>query len=187
LSDNDRWYQFVEIGFQYYALACMGAALGSVPTCANLFHHAFEMLMKGALLKAGAPPSGVEADTWFRKEFGHKLSKLWAEFRKKFDASDSLKPFDTAVAELDLWEEIRYPATGNTVMQVFARSPTGPTLSLTDPKAKAFSLDLEKLAAAFVGAVAAASINVEAFTTKIPRDLTTISIRSDSNTLSRWG
>ena len=64
VSDSDRheWQarQFVAAGVQYY-IAARGAALaGLMPVSGNLFHHAFEMLLKaGIITKNGLKLSDV--------------------------------------------------------------------------------------------------------------------------------
>jgi hypothetical protein len=86
---------------QYYLLGRQALLHVQVPVCANLLHHALEMLIKAALRP-------TYTSTQLRKTFGHKLGGLWAEY-KAVICDGTLSRFDASVTLLDKWEEIRYP------------------------------------------------------------------------------
>ncbi len=94
---------YAQIGTQYYVAGRAAAARGHDRIVGNLFHLGFEMLLKSVLYSRNAfQPTELE------KRFGHKLGKLWREAKARnilfFDPS----PFDSFIAELDPWEDIRY-------------------------------------------------------------------------------
>jgi hypothetical protein len=86
-------------GGQYYAAGRYAAFAGFNPVVGNLFHHAIEMFIKGALSKS--LPLKI-----LRDNFGHKLPKLWDEIKK---TDPALSRFDNLIVSLDKYEEIRYP------------------------------------------------------------------------------
>ena len=75
--------------------------MGLLPVYGNQHHHAVEMFLKAALTRQGVSLEELE-------KMGHNLSRLWAEF-KKFAADSSLAQYDALIAELDKFEDIRYP------------------------------------------------------------------------------
>lgn len=86
-------------GGQYYAAARYAAFAGFNPVVGNLFHHAIEMFLKGALSKS------FSLDI-LRNSFKHSLSKLWDEIT---NSDPRLSRFDNLITGLDKYEEIRYP------------------------------------------------------------------------------
>jgi hypothetical protein len=91
---------FFDIGTQYYVAARYAAFAGLAPVCANLFHHAVEMYMKGYL----SSQRGLAE----LKKLGHRLPDIWVHF--KASAADAeLDRFDPVISELDRYESIRYP------------------------------------------------------------------------------
>jgi hypothetical protein len=110
-----------KLAAQYYVTARFAAQSSYVPVCGNLMHHAVELLLKAGVVRAGGVPAGVNVDTHLRKQFGHSLEKLWAEFKRQRPARD-LSRFDGVVADLDPWEEIRYPSTAGFAIHVEGRA-----------------------------------------------------------------
>jgi hypothetical protein len=92
---------FLSFGFEYYVAGRFAVSGGLLPIAGNLFHHAVEMLLKGALCK-----HLTKEEIW---AFGHKLELLWSSFKKHMTSDQSLDSFDTVVAELDKFEDLRYP------------------------------------------------------------------------------
>jgi hypothetical protein len=94
---NDRYF---ELGVEYYisgrlAVLCHNMVAG------NLLHHALEMFLKAVFRESMTP---VE----LRDTYSHRLRDLWPDF-KILAADARLDGFDPLVAELDPWDEIRYP------------------------------------------------------------------------------
>ena len=100
-SMNDRERErFFSTACDYYIAGRFAAFAGLNPVVGNLFHHAIEMYLKGALAKT---KSLRELD----KNFKHDLPKLWGAFKLTNDAA--LTRFDTSIADLHRFEDIRYP------------------------------------------------------------------------------
>jgi hypothetical protein len=101
MSAEDIIHEFFRYGCQYYVAGRYGVFAGLIPVAANLHHHAIEMLLKGALSKKMTLEE-------LKNKLGHKLEKTWNGF--KAVANDlSLARFDQVIAELNKFEEIRYP------------------------------------------------------------------------------
>jgi hypothetical protein len=94
---------FISAAMDYYVAGRFAVFAGINPTAGNLLHHAVEMCLKGALAKKGMSLKELE-------KMRHKLRKIWGKFKAQYtgDPSD-LKDFDEVIAELDSFEEIRYP------------------------------------------------------------------------------
>jgi hypothetical protein len=70
------------------------------PVAGNLFHHAIEMYLKGALSETNSIRE--------LKKFRHKLPSLWTAFKDQTN-DIALNQFDATIEDLDRYEEIRYP------------------------------------------------------------------------------
>jgi hypothetical protein len=93
---------FIVMGVQYYVSGRFAALNGFDLVAGNLFHHAVELLLKAGLLR-----DYTEQEVANRTRFGHSLPKLWEEFKRRtFDPA--LAAFDSDIADLDRWEELRY-------------------------------------------------------------------------------
>jgi hypothetical protein len=91
---------FFKIGCQYYVAGRFAAFARFHPVVGNLFHHAIEMYLKGAL-------SEKRSLNELRK-LSHNLPSIWKAF--KIEANDSaLDRFDATIAGLHDYEELRYP------------------------------------------------------------------------------
>jgi hypothetical protein len=101
MSAEDIIHEFFRYGCQYYVAGRYGVFAGLIPVAANLHHHAIEMLLKGALSKKMTLEE-------LKNKLGHKLEKTWDEFKAVANDS-SLARFDQVIAELNKFEEIRYP------------------------------------------------------------------------------
>jgi len=96
--------QYLAIAIQYYLAGRSATFANSVPVAGNLFHHAMEMLLKFFLIKHSYTPKQL-------KKIGHDLEKLWKEV--KFALKDpGLDKFDDLIAELNPFEDLRYPGQG---------------------------------------------------------------------------
>jgi hypothetical protein len=96
---------FLRRGLDYYVAGRFSALPGrSLIVSGNIMHHAIEMLLKGALCKAqGHSQQQIRA-------MNHKLTKAWEAFKKAFRSDPPrLNRFDSAVKDLDKFEDLRYP------------------------------------------------------------------------------
>ncbi len=89
-----------QMATEYYASARMAVASGMTTICGNLFHHAFELLIKAALMErfdinAVKPP------------YKHDLPRLWSDFKIHYAVADT--QFDTISPVLHAFEDLRYP------------------------------------------------------------------------------
>src|SRR5262249_52873380 len=94
---------FVKIALEYYVNGRAAGLAGCLFTTGNLFHHAVEMILKGKLSQT--VPLRDLSD---RKKFHHSLAKCWEAFKALFP-TENLAEFDPMIAELDKFENIRYP------------------------------------------------------------------------------
>jgi len=94
-------HAFMSLGVQYYIAARSAAWAGLLPVCGNLYHHSVEMFLKSGLVRKYGLLD-------LRRRFGHKLPVLWDEFKKEFP-SPGLTQFDTAIADIEEFEDVRYP------------------------------------------------------------------------------
>jgi hypothetical protein len=101
MSDEDAIHEFFRYGCQYYVAGRYGVFAALIPVAANLQHHAIEMLLKGALSKTMTLAE-------IKNKLGHKLDKCWEAF-KGMAGDASLSRFDQVIAELNRFEDIRYP------------------------------------------------------------------------------
>jgi len=101
---DDYWRYAVEYGVHYYIAGrfTVHAQFSFVPGA--LIHHAIELLLKACLAKKDKP----EDVYTYHSTYGHKLDKLWSEFKLR-NPSRSLSAYDTIVKQLDAFETIRYP------------------------------------------------------------------------------
>jgi hypothetical protein len=89
------------LGAQYYAAARGAAWAGFLPVSGNLYHHSLEMFLKAGLSQQYCLEE-------LKHRFGHRLIDLWSEFKARFPSA-TLSRFDTAVAEIEAFEDVRYP------------------------------------------------------------------------------
>jgi hypothetical protein len=99
--DSERVkHEYFHLATQYYTAARYSARAALTPVCGNLFHHAIELYMKGALSE--------HMSTKKLKGLRHKLRNTWARFKVEFPDA-SLERFDAPIRALDEFESIRYP------------------------------------------------------------------------------
>jgi hypothetical protein len=96
--------EFLKLGVQYYVAARYAALAGAglLPVCGNLYHHALEMFLKSGLSRKHSLQDPKS------KKFGHKLIDIWDAFKADFPSTE-LPQFDTTIADIHDFEEIRYP------------------------------------------------------------------------------
>lgn len=93
-------HHFFRLASQYYVAGRFAALTRLMPVSANLLHHAIEMYLKGAL--------ATKLTLSELKKPSHHLTKVWEMFKSHFN-DPALAVFDSAVAELDKFEAVRYP------------------------------------------------------------------------------
>jgi hypothetical protein len=157
---------YFETGLQYYISGRYSAIAGFIPISGNLFHHAFEMLIKGYLAQ--------DLDQSARIRLGHDLTKLWKLYRTKI-GDPALDRFDRAIASLDKFEDIRYPErvakSGMTATIDFARPGTTPaTVSSTGRRLRAYDFNVYELDELLKVVFAKSSLNLGTFTSALRRD-----------------
>jgi hypothetical protein len=126
-------------GCQYYIAARFAVEAQCFPVCGNLFHHAVEMMLKGALAS-----NRTAAEL---KRMSHNLAKLWDDFRKEFP-DPALSRHDATIATLDNLEFIRYPdqIIGFSVSYSFGFERLfGPTKYHGPGKAKSFEIVVSEI------------------------------------------
>lgn len=93
-------HKYVSLGIQYYLLARVGARFPFNPASGNLYHLAFELLVKSYLRKKYSANE-------LQSKFSHNLVKLWDEFKSEI-TNTRLDKFNLVVKNLDSWERVRY-------------------------------------------------------------------------------
>jgi hypothetical protein len=145
-SFQDTFRQLAaEYGVQYYLAARYAVVAQLVPVCGSLAHHAVEMLLKASL--AYGDPGEKIAE--YRFTYGHKLDRLWREFRTRNHQLNLDPAFDQLVKELDQFEDIRYPdplALDGGYLDIGLIEPDPPTCSGLSPSKRRYNLYLPALA-----------------------------------------
>jgi hypothetical protein len=131
-------YSYSRLGFEYYLSGRFAFLASKLPmtVTGNLFHHAVEMFLKGYL--------STKFDEKERKNFHHHLRRIWLKFKE--EAGDpQLHRFDGVIAELDKFENIRYPErplkSGMAIMFSLTGNPSQ-NFNETVPQ---YNLNLEKI------------------------------------------
>jgi hypothetical protein len=93
-------HEFTSLAVQYYVAARSAAWVPLLPVVGNLYHHAVEMSLKAGLSR--------KCTLQELKGLGHKLITLWGAFKIHFP-SPELPQFDATIADINEFEEIRYP------------------------------------------------------------------------------
>jgi len=99
-NEEDLRGRYFDAATHYYVAARFAYFARAIPTAGNLFHHAIEMYLKGCLVQTH--------DEGRRRRLGHNLRRIWRRFKRQVD-NDNLRRFDAAIAELDPFEDLRYP------------------------------------------------------------------------------
>ena len=155
---------FFKTGSQYYIAGRFAAFAWFHPVAGNLFHHAIEMYLKGALSKTKSLSD--------LRKLSHDLLSGWAAF--KVHANDrALDRFDATIAGLHDYEELRYPdsviAKGmeSTIEIVRSSIPNGAATGGTSvPPYRVCVQDIDELVSVIF---AAASRNPQAYL-RFPND-----------------
>ncbi len=101
-KDESFRYNFLNIATQYYVAARLAARAMLIPVHGNLFHHAVEMYLKGALV--GTLPVAQMK----QRPYSHDLTALWNRFKVN-EGDQALARFDATIQTLHEFESIRYP------------------------------------------------------------------------------
>lgn len=106
LFRQSYWELAIRYGLQYYVAGRFATANRFTPICANLLHHAVELLLKACL---SYDDSITTIEKYGRKNvYGHDILLLWYAFKKR-RPNPVPAEFDTIVAALHAFEDIRYP------------------------------------------------------------------------------
>ncbi len=100
------WESAIRYGLQYYVAGRFATANRFTPVCANLLHHAVELLLKACLSYDDSYETINKYH--FKKVYGHDILLLWGAFKKR-QPTPVPTEFDAIVAALHDFEEIRYP------------------------------------------------------------------------------
>ena len=100
-STLDLSRDFLDLATQYYAAGRLAVHSNVMPVGANLLHHALEMYLKAHLCETVS--AGV-----LKNDIGHSLSRAWDKFKNQV-ADSSIDRFDSVIAELNRFEDLRYP------------------------------------------------------------------------------
>jgi hypothetical protein len=92
--------RYFDTGTHYYVAGRFAYFARAIPTAGNLLHHAIEMYLKGCLVGT--------YDEAPRRRLGHRLRRIWRRFKRQ-DGDNKLSQFDATIAELDRFEDLRYP------------------------------------------------------------------------------
>jgi HEPN domain-containing protein len=146
-EDTERlWYLYFDIGLDYHVAARFAFVEQFNPIVGNLFHHAIEMYLKGALCRTH--------DEYERRRLGHRLTKIWKRFK---------------VENPDRYERIRYPEEilrkGMISSINFSRAavPSPSTVGSRRPEPR-YDLFVDELDALAKEIFLKASVNGKAFT-----------------------
>ena len=123
------------LGREYYVMGRFGISTLLLTVAATCLHHAIEMFLKGYLC-------ATISDDDLKRKFGHNLPKLWARFRQEV-TDPQLAEFDQTTAELDEFEDLRYPLEDYAaIWMTFPSSRVGGPAqpAATPPKVHNFSL-----------------------------------------------
>src|SRR5579871_527316 len=97
--------EFCRLAIQYHVAARFSLAAELVPINGNLFHHAIENGLKALLVRR------YTLSELAQRPFGHRLPRLWTEFKSEASrvARGEFDGFDDVMAQLDRFEDLRYP------------------------------------------------------------------------------
>jgi hypothetical protein len=172
---DDLRMAFFERGRAYYlsGRATFLSGIHADLVAGNLFHHAVEMCLKGCLCP------DFTADE-LKAKFGHQLGKLWGEFMAKepwrrlmrttaapeLDAvGKALAGFQPAVADLNAFEDLRYPDKVPGFTAIIGRERVADPVRLKGPPSpRLFRLFLNEVDRLIVALHTAGSVNPVVFT-----------------------
>lgn len=97
---RDMNINLLNLGVCYFVLARTAAFFGFNTNSGNLYHIAFELLLKSVLSKK------YHSDE-LRCRYRHNLKKLWKDF-KFLNSINGISEFDEIIKNLDRFELIRY-------------------------------------------------------------------------------
>ena len=101
------WAFAIRYGLQYYVAGRFATANRFTPVCANLLHHAVELLLKACLSHDDSLETIEKYGHW-KEGYGHNILLLWDAFKRRQPAPGPVE-FDAIVAALHDFEELRYP------------------------------------------------------------------------------
>jgi hypothetical protein len=99
MAESRLELQYYRAGIDYYIAGRFSARCRLTPTAGNQFHHAIEFFLKGYLTRSHTEQQ--------RRQLGHHLPTIWAEFRGQVP-DPSFDHFNDTITDLQLFEGIRY-------------------------------------------------------------------------------
>lgn len=93
-------FELLPLAVQHYVAGRMLALQLQTHVAGNILHHAVEIFIKAEL-------SHIVSIKELKDKYGHKLKKLWGAYCTLH--TDTPDGFFSTVADLDAFEEIRYP------------------------------------------------------------------------------
>jgi hypothetical protein len=122
IDESQKWdfWQFAtDYGMQYYTAGRFAVFAGHIPTAGNQLHHALEFLLKACLAYKDSWDQIKDYGTW--ASYRHDVEKLWAEFKNR-NADPALAAHDDLIAQLQKFENIRYPEKMRELNRMFTFS-----------------------------------------------------------------
>jgi hypothetical protein len=101
------WGHAINYGLQYYVAGRFATANGFVPVCANLLHHAVELLLK-ACLSYDDSLETIDKYGYKNGGYSHDILLLWDEFKRR-QSNTELVEYDEIIRALHEFEDIGYP------------------------------------------------------------------------------
>jgi hypothetical protein len=152
VSDAQRhdWQerQFIAAAVQYYVAARGAALAGLMPVSGHLVHHAIEMLAKAGIIKHNLSVPFAQTQRTLMS-LRHDLKRVWEQFQSCCPSA-RLSAFDSLIAYLDRWEDIRYPdpdrLIGNAgmAMSIGRRKGQQPSAQMPSGQVAEYFLNLEE-------------------------------------------
>lgn len=140
----------VRNALDYYDAGRYSAVIGSSPVCANLLHHAVELMMKACLAKNDT----IEQILAYGHEqsYRHDLKKLRDALIVRVPA---LAEFNSLINDLQQWEAIRYPDSiiekgAQMTVSLFDTPVVAPSISMPEPSYKLQLYDVDRLMGALL-------------------------------------
>ena len=150
---------FFQLGTQYYFSGRFAVSARLLPVCGSLFHHAAEMYFKGVLSKT------VTLSDLKRKYGKHNLTPMWSALKVQ-EADLALNEFDQTIAELNKFEDLRYPdpvlKTGMLCTVDFGQPVSQPNGGLVRPEPH-YTFHIEQVDSLVEVLFKKASLNPKAF------------------------
>jgi hypothetical protein len=172
MDDSERdsyWIYATEFALDYYVAGRFAIAHHFMPVSANILHHAVELLLKACLSRRDT----LREIGGYRKIYGHKLDRLWQEFKHR-QSSPVASEFDSIIEALDHFEDIRYPERlirEGASISIGIHEVDSPVVTADPPRrVPSYELQLPKIDRLMALIFKAVGANPEAFLPRIVSD-----------------